>query len=141
MANKQPFKRSHLSTATPFHPSPSITPSTAVLNLFHFDPALHTMLPKFLLPVILAAITIGSTIACDDSYPKVAPLSQAQHHKHRRRRQLVALPSNPSSFAPLCPDGIHIDTRQLQYCHEGSCWNEFYNSCTFECMWRPGGSP
>ena len=83
------------------------------------------------------AIEVGLNAAqCDGSFPEAPPTSTRGHYDHNRL--LVAIPGDSTfrSYAPLCPDGRHIDIRQLQSCNAGSCWNPAYNSCTFECTWN-----
>jgi len=90
---------------------------------------------------------------CNESFPLAPPDTQNHHRRHERR--LVAIrPGDESSkyyetgeyYAPLCPDGRHIDIRKLQRCNGGSCWNEEISQCTFQCTWdestpRPSVSP
>mmetsp|Transcript_17990 Transcript_17990/g.32683 ORF Transcript_17990/g.32683 Transcript_17990/m.32683 type:complete len:913 (-) Transcript_17990:164-2902(-) len=79
---------------------------------------------------------------CNESFPLAPPDTQNHHRRHERR--LVAIrPGDESSkyyetgeyYAPLCPDGRHIDIRKLQSCNGEACWDERISHCTFECIW------
>ena len=85
------------------------------------------------------ASTSNFDSGCDDSSPLAHPSSTGED------RRLVAIPrcieeggmgsptvvgkyyENGEYYAPLCDDGMHVDTRTLYQCTGGSCFNEFYN--------------
>lgn len=75
---------------------------------------------------------------CDESFPLARPTHRAEgtsdYDGRRRERRLVPIPPGDDSgeyyetgeyYAPLCPDGLHIDVhkRQLRKCTGGACFD------------------
>lgn len=62
---------------------------------------------------------------CDESFP-LAVAQPTPNHVGRHQQRLVAVPDDNTgrTYAPLCPDGRHIDTRRIQTCNNGACWSE-----------------
>ena len=74
--------------------------------------------------------------ACDESFPLAPPTKREDDgNRNLRQRRLVAVGQvamgeyyeTGEYYAPLCPDGRHIDIRKLQRCNGGSCWDDDIN--------------
>ena len=105
------------------------------------------MLLRVILLTFLPATATGNTHAlnganrrsgsCNESFPLAHPDSQNHYRRYlfpwrRERRHVAIRPGDESGefyetgeyYAPLCPDGRHIDIRKLYRCNGGSCLNE-----------------